>query len=98
MNQLPLAGWPRPLRRTSSKRNRRGVKAAAITGPGVVDVLDQPVPRAHGDLVVVKILVAPMCTEFKGRKNGSEQYALGHEAAGVVVDAGTSGRVREGDR
>lgn len=64
----------------------------------MVEVLDQPVPRAHGDLVVVKILVAPMCTEFKSRKSGSEENALGHEAAGVVVDAGTSGRVREGDR
>jgi threonine dehydrogenase-like Zn-dependent dehydrogenase len=46
----------------------------------------------------VKILVAPMCTEFKDRRSGREQLALGHEAAGVVVDAGGSGKVREGDR
>ncbi len=74
------------------------MRAAAITGPGLVEVLDQPVPHAEGDLVVVKILVAPMCTEFKDRKGGREQLALGHEAAGIVVDSGTSGRVREGDR
>jgi L-iditol 2-dehydrogenase len=74
------------------------VKAAAITRPGVVEVLDQAAPHAQGDLVVVKILVAPMCTEFKHRKSGSEQLALGHEAAGIVVDAGTSARVQDGDR
>lgn len=74
------------------------MKAGAITAPGVVEVLDQPVPQARGDLVVVKILVAPMCTEFKQRKAGPAQDVLGHEAAGVVVDAGTSGRLRVGDR
>lgn len=61
-------------------------------------MLDQPVTHAQGDLVVVQILVAPMCTEFKHRRSGSKQLALGHEAAGVVVDAGSSGRVRKDDR
>ncbi len=74
------------------------MKAAAITGPGVVEVLEQPRPRASGDLVVVQILLAPMCTEFKRRKDGVPELALGHESVGVVVDAGDSRRVREGDR
>jgi len=74
------------------------MKAAATTGPGRVEILDQPEPRAFGDLVVVKILVAPLCTEFKDRRAGHVSDAIGHEAAGVVVDAGSSTRVRTGDR
>ncbi|MDQ1513116.1 MAG: L-iditol 2-dehydrogenase [Microbacteriaceae bacterium] len=74
------------------------MRAAAITGPGTVEVLDQPRPEAKGDLVVVKILATPMCTEFKQRKNGVLQSTLGHEAAGVVVEAGDSRRFAVGDR
>jgi L-iditol 2-dehydrogenase len=74
------------------------MKAAAITRPGRVEILDQPVPAAKGDLVVVKILVTPMCTESKQRKDGRISEAIGHEAAGIVVDAGSSHRVSVGDR
>jgi L-iditol 2-dehydrogenase len=74
------------------------MRAAAITRVGRVEVHDQPVPTAHRDLVVVKVLASPMCTEFKQRKEGRKSEALGHEAAGVVVDAGTSSRVSVGDR
>ena len=74
------------------------MKTAAITGPGKVEIVDRPIPVAWGDLVVVKILVAPMCTENKGRKTGEISDVLGHEAAGVVVDAGSSVRVAVGDR
>jgi L-iditol 2-dehydrogenase len=74
------------------------MKSAAITGAGVVEVLEQPRPVASGDLVVVQILLAPMCTEFKRRKAGAEELSLGHESVGIVVDAGTSRRVAIGDR
>lgn len=74
------------------------MKAAALTGPGQVEIVEREQPRAHQDLVVVKILIAPMCTEFKDRRAGTVTDALGHEAAGVVVDAGTSRRVAVGDR
>ncbi|MDH2443329.1 zinc-binding dehydrogenase [Amnibacterium sp. CER49] len=74
------------------------MKAAAITGPGEARVLEQSRPSAHGDLVVVQILIAPMCTEFKHRRSGPPETTLGHEAAGIVVDAGTSSLVRNGDR
>lgn len=74
------------------------MRAAAITAAGRVEVVDQDLPSAAGDLVVVKILVAPMCTEFKQRKGGVLSTNVGHEAAGVVVDAGSSTRVRVGDR
>jgi L-iditol 2-dehydrogenase len=72
--------------------------AVAIAGVGDVILRDQPIPAAKGDLVVVKILAAPLCTEFKHRRAGHKSDALGHEAAGVVVDAGSSTRVAVGDR
>jgi L-iditol 2-dehydrogenase len=74
------------------------MRAAAITGPGRVEVMDQVRPRASGDVVVVEVLVAPMCTEFKNRKAGVVGESVGHEGAGVVVDAGSSHRVKVGDR
>jgi L-iditol 2-dehydrogenase len=74
------------------------MKSAAITRPGVVEVLEQSRPVARGDLVVVQILAAPMCTEFKRRKAGVQELSLGHESVGVVLDAGDSRRVAVGDR
>ena len=74
------------------------MRAAAIRGPGEVVLVDRPEPEAGADIVTVRILVAPMCTEFRDRRAGSVSDALGHEAAGVVVDAGRSTRVRAGDR
>jgi L-iditol 2-dehydrogenase len=74
------------------------MKAAALTAPGQVEIVERDEPHATGDLVVVKILIAPMCTEFKDRRGGALSDALGHEAAGVVVDAGSSKRVAPGDR
>jgi threonine dehydrogenase-like Zn-dependent dehydrogenase len=72
--------------------------AVAIAGVGEVVLRAQPIPAAKGDLVVVKILAAPMCGEFKQRRAGEKADALGHEAAGVVVDAGSSTRVTVGHR
>lgn len=73
------------------------MRSAAFSG-GDVEVRDRPRPEASGDLVVVQILVAPMCTEFKRRYDDGEERELGHEAVGVVVDAGSSRRVQVGDR
>jgi threonine dehydrogenase-like Zn-dependent dehydrogenase len=63
-----------------------------------VQLLEQPRPQGRGDLVVVKILIAPMCTEFKQRRAGVPKDALGHEAAGIIVDPGHSRQFRVGDR
>ena len=75
-----------------------GMRVARITGPGAVDVVDRPVPAAAGDIVLIKVLVTPMCTEFKQRRDGLATDNLGHEAVGVVVDPAGSRRVRAGDR
>lgn len=74
------------------------MRTAAITGPGQIEVIDRPRPVAWGDLVVVENLIAPMCTEFKNRKSGQVTDVVGHEATGIVVDAGSSRRVKKGDR
>jgi len=74
------------------------LKAAALSVPGTVEVIERARPIAVDELVVVKILVAPMCTENKARRAGEITDSLGHEAAGVVVDSGMSKRVKSGDR
>ncbi len=71
---------------------------AETTERGTVELVERPAPRAVGDLVVVQVLIAPMCTENRKRRDGVADHALGHEAVGVVVDAGDSRRVRPGDR
>lgn len=73
------------------------MKLATFTGTDV-EVQEHPRPKASRDLVVVQILAAPMCTEFKRRHHHEGERELGHEAVGVVVDAGSSQRVRIGDR
>jgi len=74
------------------------VKVAAILGERQGGLVDQPDPHAHADFVVVKIEVAPMCTEYKAFVAGLPSNRLGHEAAGEVVEVAQPGRVRVGDR
>lgn len=74
------------------------MRAAAITGEKSVSIVDRPEPRAANDIIKVQLRVVPMCTEFKSYAGGTASDRLGHEAAGIVVDAGTSARIREGQR
>ena len=55
-------------------------------------------PRAKDNWVVVKVLAAPMCTEYKAFAEGTNHPLWGHEAAGEVVEVAQPGRVNEGDR
>lgn len=74
------------------------MKKAIIEGKrqgGVVEVAD-PVP--HENWVVVKVMSAPMCTEYKGFLDGRTSTSLGHEAAGEVVEVAQPGRVNVGGR
>jgi len=74
------------------------MKVAAVLGKrkgGVVEVAD---PKAKENWVVIKVYVAPMCTEYKAFADGREGTGLGHEAAGEVVDIAQPGRVSVGDR
>lgn len=74
------------------------MRAAAILGPGLAGLVDVAPPRAGGDRVVVRVDVAPMCAEYRKFLAGDTSAPLGHEAAGVVVDAGESSLVSVGDR
>jgi L-iditol 2-dehydrogenase len=74
------------------------VKNVRITGPRRCEVVDVADPHASGDYAVVRILAAPLCTEYKAYREGTPAAALGHEAAGEVVEVAQPGRVRVGDR
>jgi L-iditol 2-dehydrogenase len=75
-----------------------GMKAAAITGPKVAGTELVTRPEIADDFALIKIEVAPLCTEYKAFQAGRPMIAPGHEAAGEVVDIGRSGRVKRGDR
>lgn len=74
------------------------MKIAAIAGPGVVAVVDAADPTPSDNYCLVKITVAPMCTEFKGFAKAKPNRFLGHEAAGVVVGVGPKARRAVGER
>jgi threonine dehydrogenase-like Zn-dependent dehydrogenase len=64
----------------------------------MVGVAERPEPRAAGDILKVKLIFAPMCTEFKDVRSGKPSEVLGHEASGTVEEAGTSTWFHVGDR
>ncbi len=74
------------------------MNVVAITGQSACELVQRPMPRAGADFAVVKVLVAPMCTEFKAYSAGSNTDRLGHEAGGEVVEVAQPGRVKVGDR
>ncbi len=74
------------------------LQAAAAGGHSTVRLIDVPSPQPKENWALVKVLAAPMCTEYKAYKNGAGANFLGHEAAGEVVAVAQPGRVRVGDR
>jgi L-iditol 2-dehydrogenase len=74
------------------------MKVVAITGPKQAAIVEEPEPSAKEDIVKVELRVVPMCTEVRGYAAGDQSNRLGHEASGIVVDAGHSQRTRVGDR
>lgn len=74
------------------------MKNVEITGERQVALTDRPEPRPAEDLVVVRITLAPMCTEYKAYRGGYPSAHLGHEAAGEVAAVAQPGRVRVGER
>ena len=74
------------------------MKVAAITGKQRAAPVDKPMPKIRGDFALVKVEVAPLCTEYKAYKEGHLSDNLGHEAAGTVVEVAQPGQVKVGDR
>jgi L-iditol 2-dehydrogenase len=74
------------------------MKIVKITGPRKAELVDVGDPKAKGEFAVVKILSAPMCTEYKSYRDGQISQSIGHEAAGEVVDLAQAGPVKVGER
>ncbi len=74
------------------------MKQVCVTGIQQADITSKARPRAKGNWVVVKVHVAPMCTEYKAFAAGTNQPVFGHEAAGEVVEVAQPGRFKVGDR
>jgi L-iditol 2-dehydrogenase len=74
------------------------MQQAVILGEGRGGLVERPRPSSAEDVVLVKVHVTPMCTEYKAFKGGHPNDTLGHEAAGEVVEVAQPGKVRVGDR
>ena len=74
------------------------MKVVEIVAPRQLEIVERPDPFAWGEFVVIKIDVAPMCSEYKYYRDGDYHRPFGHEAAGVVVDVAQQGKLKVGDR
>lgn len=74
------------------------MKVARIAGKEQVELVDRPEPKPWREFAVVRVEVAPMCTEYKGFKEGWVNDSLGHEAAGTVVATDGNRGVEVGQR
>lgn len=74
------------------------MKRVAVLGQKRAGLERAEAPAAKDNWAVVKVQVAPMCTEYKAFAAGSRHGLYGHEAAGEVVEVAQPGRVRVGDR
>ena len=74
------------------------MKVVAVLGKMQAGVVEKPVPKPKDDIVVVKVLVAPMCTEYHAFEKGDLGDWFGHEAVGEVVEVDKATQVNVGDR
>jgi threonine dehydrogenase-like Zn-dependent dehydrogenase len=74
------------------------MKRAAIVGERKAELVDRPIPKPQGSEVLIKVHVAPMCTEYKAFIEGQANDCLGHEAVGEVVEVAQEGPFKPGDR
>lgn len=74
------------------------MQVAAKLGKDKAGIVEKPDPKAKDEFVVVKIHVAPTCTEYHGLHDDGTSDCIGHEAAGEVVEIAQPGKVKVGDR
>ena len=84
------------------------MKSVTISGVEQCQLVDVTKPQAKDDFVVVKVMSAPLCTEYADYADGCQRAefkrgdedpsCLGHEAAGEVVEVARPGNVKVGDR
>ncbi|HTK14881.1 MAG TPA: alcohol dehydrogenase catalytic domain-containing protein [Acidimicrobiia bacterium] len=71
------------------------MKVAVVTGPGVVELRDEPEPRVGPDEVLVQVGACGLCTMERRLFLGEKQVypvAPGHEVAGRIVETGSAVR------
>jgi len=74
------------------------MKTVIIRSNKRVEIIEEEIPKANENFVVVKVHTSPMCTEFYHYRDGTEALCPGHEAAGEVVEIARPGSVKVGDR
>jgi L-iditol 2-dehydrogenase len=79
------------------------MRAALLTQPFQIDIVDRELPSMSGSMVRVRVLQCGVCTSeldmWSGRAAEKLPVALGHEVAGVVEEIGEDvATVRVGDR
>jgi L-iditol 2-dehydrogenase len=79
------------------------MKTVQIHGKRSVNLIDKPTPSIRGRYVRIEVRVAPMCNEYLAYQDltfleRNRPDSLGHELAGVVVEAPAGACVAEGDR
>ncbi|MEO7148312.1 MAG: alcohol dehydrogenase catalytic domain-containing protein [Terrimesophilobacter sp.] len=77
-------------------------RSLSIASPGVIDVVEQEVPRLGPDDLLVNVRVGGVCRgdveAFRGDESVPTPYIGGHESAGTVLEVGsTVTRFRAGD-
>lgn len=75
---------------------RETMKAAVLLGPRHIEIQDRPMPTAEPHEVLVKVKACGICTFerrlYSGDKNIGYPVVGGHEASGVVMQAGEAVR------
>jgi L-iditol 2-dehydrogenase len=79
------------------------MRAALLTQPFQIDIVDRELPSVSGSMVRVRVLQCGVCTSeldmWSGRATEKLPVALGHEVAGVVEEIGEDvGTVKVADR
>jgi L-iditol 2-dehydrogenase len=79
------------------------MRAALLTQPFKIDIVDRELPSVSGTMVRVRVLQCGVCTSeldmWSGRAAEKLPVALGHEVAGVVEEIGEDvGTVKVADR
>ena len=74
------------------------MRVARITGVREGGIVEVPDPRIAANFVKIRVVVTPMCTEYKAYRDGRQTQHLGHEFAGEVVEVAQPGKVKPGDR
>ncbi len=74
------------------------MQKVVIRGERQAELISTPEPQPVEDWALVKVMVTPMCTEYKMYQAGHKAEFLGHEAVGEVVAIAQPGPVGVGDR